>query len=59
MRVPDADQLANAFSESQRIIHKNDVDSSGMPGKAGDQELAADGIRGFAVHARSRLRTGR
>ena len=59
MRVPDADQLANAFSESQRIIHKNDVDSSGMPGKAGDQELAANGIRGFAVNARSRLRTGR
>ena len=33
------------FSEPQVVIHQNHVNASGMAGKSGDEELAADGVR--------------
>ena len=45
-------------SEPKIIIHKDDMDPVLMAGKSGDKELAADGIRGFAVNAGAGLDTG-
>ena len=38
-------------SISKCVVNEDHVDSVGMSGESGDQELAADGIHGFAVKA--------
>ena len=47
------------FSESQVIIYQNHMDPVFMSGISGNEELAADGIGGFAVHAGTCLCAGR
>ena len=42
---------AKELSESQIFIYQNDMDPVFMTGKSGNEELTADGIRGFAVNA--------
>ena len=44
--------------ESQILIHKDYMDSAGMSGISGDQELTADGIRRLAIEAFSGLLAG-
>ena len=38
-------------SISKCVVNENHVDSVGMSGESGNQELAADSIHGFAVKA--------
>ena len=43
--------LVGVKSISKCVVNENYVDSVGMSGESGNQELAADSIHGFAVKA--------
>ena len=46
------------YLKPEVLIHEDDMDSVLVAGKSGDEELTANGVRGFAVHAGSGLGTG-